>query len=200
MDKRVKLAAAAIVLCGGMVAASMFRHESPQGDPAESSGGGQLVLRKQGAWTHPALAPAGVGVASPAMADVTGRGRTATVLRPMDPTAPPPVLAKDYPDTDTSAGSGWPARMEMIMPRYAARKEDPVRTHEIVDGDTLDVLAERYLGSAGRWSQIYEANRDVLASPRVLPIGRKLTIPRRNKRPASDPDTAPERPMVPVQR
>ena len=200
MDKRVKLAAAASVLFGGMVAACMFRHESPRGSPAVSRGGGQLVLRRQVASPpHLPLTPAGGGIAGPSMADTPGRGRAATVLRPMDPAEPPPVLAKNYPGIGTSAGSGWPSRMEM-MPRYAARRGNSARTHKIVDGDTLETLAERYLGSAERSSEIYEANHDVLASPQVLPIGATLTIPCRERRSVSDSDAPPKRPVVPVQR
>jgi phage tail protein X len=39
-------------------------------------------------------------------------------------------------------------------------------------------LAERYLGSASRAMEIYEANRGVLAHPGILPIGAELKIPR----------------------
>jgi nucleoid-associated protein YgaU len=51
-------------------------------------------------------------------------------------------------------------------------------THKIIDGDTLASLAERYLGSASRAMEIYEANRNVLANPALLPIDVELKIPR----------------------
>ena len=57
-----------------------------------------------------------------------------------------------------------------------------MRTHKIVDGDTLSRLAQRYLGSADRYQQIYEANRDVLRSPDLLPIGKVLRLPDRADR------------------
>ena len=50
-------------------------------------------------------------------------------------------------------------------------------THRIVDGDSLADLAERYLGSASRASEIFDANRDVLISPQLLPIGAELKMP-----------------------
>jgi nucleoid-associated protein YgaU len=53
----------------------------------------------------------------------------------------------------------------------------PLRTHKIVDGDTLEALASAYLGSADRWLEIYELNRHVLPSPALLPIGVQLKIP-----------------------
>jgi nucleoid-associated protein YgaU len=51
-------------------------------------------------------------------------------------------------------------------------------THRVIDGDSLAILAERYLGSATRAMEIYEANRSVLSQPEILPIGAQLKIPR----------------------
>jgi nucleoid-associated protein YgaU len=62
------------------------------------------------------------------------------------------------------------------------------RRHRIVDGDTLRRLAERYLGAADQYLAIFEANRDVLFDPRLLPIGFEIVLPPRAKR---DPTPAP---------
>src|SRR4051812_26232647 len=51
--------------------------------------------------------------------------------------------------------------------------------HRIVDGDTLSQLAQTYLGRSDRYLEIFEANRDLLASPDLLPIGAMLKIPPR---------------------
>ena len=51
------------------------------------------------------------------------------------------------------------------------------RTHVVVDGDSLAGLAERYLDDAALDDEIYRLNRDVLASPDLLPIGVELRIP-----------------------
>jgi nucleoid-associated protein YgaU len=53
----------------------------------------------------------------------------------------------------------------------------PDETHKIVDGDTLQKLAQRYLGSADHYVDLYQYNRDVLKNPEVLPIGIDLRIP-----------------------
>ncbi len=53
----------------------------------------------------------------------------------------------------------------------------PLR-HRIIAGDTLGKLAEVYLGDRSRFLDVYEANRDVLTDPRLLPIGVDLSIPR----------------------
>jgi nucleoid-associated protein YgaU len=60
----------------------------------------------------------------------------------------------------------------------SAATPDGYVTHTVSDGDTLTRLAAQYLGSAERYLEIYEANRDLLASPDLLPIGKMLKIPR----------------------
>jgi nucleoid-associated protein YgaU len=55
-------------------------------------------------------------------------------------------------------------------------------THEVVAGDNLSRLAMQYLGSHAKYLTLYEANRDVLASPDDLSLGMKLKIPRKSSR------------------
>jgi hypothetical protein len=55
---------------------------------------------------------------------------------------------------------------------------DP-RTHTIVDGDSLEKLASRYLGDPRRSREVFELNRDVLSAPDLLPIGAELKLPER---------------------
>ena len=52
-----------------------------------------------------------------------------------------------------------------------------LRTHTVVKGDTLYALARRYYDSAEHWKDIYEANRDRLTDPDLLPIAEVLIIP-----------------------
>jgi hypothetical protein len=83
------------------------------------------------------------------------------------------------------------------------------QTHQIADGDTLLKLAGHYLGRGDRYLEIYELNRDVLASPDLLPIGVVLKIPpRQGPAPAkpsrdfqarpSEPQLEPPLPMLPL--
>ena len=80
------------------------------------------------------------------------------------------------------------------------------QVHRITDGDTLSRLAERYLGRSERYLEIYNANRDVLASPDLLPIGATLRIPQGGQPSAVNPagGTMPGNPapggLVPVTR
>ena len=50
-------------------------------------------------------------------------------------------------------------------------------THEVVAGDNLSRLAMQYLGSHTKYLTLFEANRDVLATPDDLSLGMKLKIP-----------------------
>jgi hypothetical protein len=80
------------------------------------------------------------------------------------------------PDSVASAATvsppPWPVQPEADGPR----------THVIVDGDSLERLAGRYLDDSARGNEIYEANRELLASPDLLPIGVELVIPKRDSR------------------
>lgn len=46
-------------------------------------------------------------------------------------------------------------------------------------GDSLWVLAERYLGDGNRWPELYEANRSHIHNPRVIQPGQRLRLPPR---------------------
>ena len=97
--------------------------------------------------------------------------RPATVVKPLDMKQSPPPLAAKYPETDRPANS---RPGDLIGPMLPAKE---VRTHKIVDGDTLAALAQLYLGSAARAREIFDANRAVLSDPQLLPIGAELKIP-----------------------
>ncbi|MHC4180883.1 MAG: LysM peptidoglycan-binding domain-containing protein [Planctomycetota bacterium] len=189
MEPGVRIAAAFSVLLAGLVVALMFRHDVPAAGTGSPGNRERLVLGErpqppqfdgqstgQGRSELPFSASASAGAA----------GQKVTVLRPTDPDRSfggsgryptdgrPPELAKDYPGSAPPGTSGWGRSIELPS---APRRVPPLRTHKIVDGDTLEALASAYLGSADRWLEIYELNRDVLPSPALLPIGVQLKIP-----------------------
>jgi len=51
------------------------------------------------------------------------------------------------------------------------------RSHQVARGETLSGLASRYLGSSARYMDLFEANRDILASPHNLRPGMVIRIP-----------------------
>jgi nucleoid-associated protein YgaU len=164
MDPAIKIAMGLCVLFGGFCAAMLFRGETsqatlPSRTPAKQA---RIPARVAPPQTPPA-APAAAKSPAPTPS------RPAVVVKPLPP---PPPLAPKYPGNDVPA----PRRngsMEMMLP-FA----QTASTHRIVDGDTLEGLAQLYLGSPARAREIFDANRDVLSDPRLLPIGVELKIPR----------------------
>lgn len=74
-------------------------------------------------------------------------------------------------------------------------------THKVVDGDTLSLLAERYWGDASLAGKLFEANRDVLRSQDLLPLGCLLKIPSREAALApAEPVVEPAPAMAPIPR
>jgi nucleoid-associated protein YgaU len=99
------------------------------------------------------------------------RRTSPTVVTPSDQPAPPPEFPKSYPAINQTAGNQlanarWNSSIGEMLP---ARRPSTLK-HKIVDGDTLQLLAERYLGSSSRAMEIFEANRDVLSDPNILPL------------------------------
>ncbi len=101
-----------------------------------------------------------------------------TVLLPLGPQQPGPSSPPRWPAYSPANTARWGMPMDM-MPAVARPADEP-QTHKIVNGDTLQDLAARYLGSALRAGEIFQANRDVLTDPELLPIGVELKIPARN--------------------
>jgi nucleoid-associated protein YgaU len=149
--------------------------------------------------------PSDIAPPSVAMTDGTHSGPSST-----DAFEPPPMLPLRSPFGSgsvlgTNREPALPAVVEtpLALPRMASPPpEDRGETasaamrHRVVDGDTLESIAERYLQDRGRWSDIYQHNRDLLAAPGALPIGVELRIPPRNASPTMPSDP----PMVPIRR
>jgi len=101
--------------------------------------------------------------------DVATPSRSRTI-QPVDPPTLPPRL-------DSEA---WNAAIDMQRTADQTALGDAAKTqavaHVIHNGDTLERLAQRYLGDERRAIEIFELNRDVLKNPHVLPIGAELQI------------------------
>lgn len=110
------------------------------------------------------------------------------------PLTPPPTVIEEHwrPSVRTASFKPDDSRAPAPPPESPKRKPEPsspahIVVHRIVDGDTLASLAQRYLGSSQRFREIFEANRDRLLSPDLLPIGAELRIPLSGTRvPVSD--------------
>jgi nucleoid-associated protein YgaU len=92
---------------------------------------------------------------------------------PQERPVTPPMLPVSF-QVKESTGS-------QINPWQPARLDEgpakPAREYRIRKLDTLEDLAERFLGSKERSSELFEANRHVLQDPLVLPLGALIRIP-----------------------
>ncbi|MGD9316889.1 MAG: LysM peptidoglycan-binding domain-containing protein [Anaerolineae bacterium] len=59
----------------------------------------------------------------------------------------------------------------------AAAAAEAERIYVVKKGDTLSHIALEVYGNAGRWREIFEANRDIIKKPNLIRPGWKLRIP-----------------------
>jgi nucleoid-associated protein YgaU len=71
---------------------------------------------------------------------------------------------------------GWDKE---IVANIQAQRSDILGVHTVVAGETLSKLAKIYLGDAGRYMDIFNANTATLSNPDMIKVGQKLNIPKR---------------------
>ena len=177
------------MLAGAICAALPFLRPSSPETAQRSADGEQLQLRgvdTDEKFVNPisasegtpapaelAVAPVAADLEAPVVSRLPSLGRI----------SPPPLLETGYPQ---ELGPAVP----LGAPSFGAPEElpssessgdeivaAPRRRHKIRDGDTLESLARRYLGSQNRGDEIYAANRNVLPQRDLLPIGIEIIIP-----------------------
>lgn len=108
--------------------------------------------------------------------------------RPVEPLKPVRLSGQDIGQNAT-----WP--ISSALPRLATKTamapipqpakwpiperapQTSVTWHRIVNGDSLEIIAQQYYKDPRQAILIYEANRDALLYPTILPIGLELKIP-----------------------
>jgi len=53
----------------------------------------------------------------------------------------------------------------------------PARTYTVKKGDSLSKIAKRTYGDAGKWTAIFDANRDLIKNPDLIHPGQVLKLP-----------------------
>jgi hypothetical protein len=112
---------------------------------------------------------------------------TASATQAMKQTSNPTAIQASFTAPTDRPMSQLRIVGEPVSPSTA---DEELRTHTIIDGDSLEKLAARFLGDPRLGDEIYELNRDVLKSPDLLPIGVDLRLPPRplaDSKPAAPP-------------
>jgi nucleoid-associated protein YgaU len=89
--------------------------------------------------------------------------------------APPPAMPIAFhPISDELKPTSWkPTPPGADLPVVKPRK------YVLRDGDSLERLAERFLGNRARAEEIFAMNRHVLSREDLLPVGKEIVLPAR---------------------
>jgi LysM repeat protein len=89
------------------------------------------------------------------------------------------ALVGNLPASTAPSRPGAIQTTTVTLPAPAAAAETPAapRVHTVASGDSLSRISKQYYGTAGRWNDILQANKDVIRNPDALTLGTKLRIP-----------------------
>ena len=104
------------------------------------------------------------------------------------PAQPGPQSARHIPPSAKPAPKPSPgAAGAAHKPEWVSKKQEEAvekakaaaepRVYEVKPGDSLSKIAKEVLGDAGRWKEIFEANKDQISDPNIIRVGQKLKIP-----------------------
>ena len=180
--RTARLVSVAGLVLAGLALAWPFRRDW-QGPPCPAERLPVVDVPLRGADVAVPLGPAGEMSPAPGMgSDEQAPVAFRVELPDLESLGTPPVLPPDFGIADAEAQHhssppihrNWqPARLK--LPTTSPR----LRRHRLTDGDSLERLAERYLGNSARAAEIFAANRDLLPAPDLLPLGRIIRIPPR---------------------
>lgn len=195
MSRARKLLVVSFVLALGIGLAWPFRNVAPEFAPTDPSDASVMPISEAVPRpARPAPLPKQSAHATPALERHVAAKMASTAE---DATAAPaltgldvenhPALANhslEAPTTCPTSSRSVDAARD-ARPAYATSRpvpsEDSAWPEEVVhivrNGDTLEKLAQRYLGDEGRALELFDLNREQLANPHLLPIGAELRIP-----------------------
>ena len=73
-----------------------------------------------------------------------------------------------------------PAKKPEAEPKAEVKektKTDEPQVYVVQPGDSLSKISQEVYGKAGRWKEIYEANKDQIENPNLIRPGQELRIP-----------------------
>jgi nucleoid-associated protein YgaU len=87
----------------------------------------------------------------------------------------------DFSNVQSGASSTAPAAPKAdfgnVESGVASTAPSAAQTYTVNKGDTLSKIAKEFYGSANRWHEIYDANRDQISNPDLIQPGQVLKIP-----------------------
>lgn len=88
------------------------------------------------------------------------------------------VINKENTDY-TKAEKQEPKQEESSKPDSNSSNDKPqYSTYTVKSGDTLSGIAKTHLGSASKWQDIYNLNKDIISNPNLIYPGQKIKIPK----------------------
>lgn len=72
--------------------------------------------------------------------------------------------------------SGWESE---VVAEIKVANKDIYGYYTVQSGDSLSKIAKLHFGDYKRYTDIFEANRDVLDNPDLIKVGQKLKIPKK---------------------
>lgn len=193
MQRGKKVAAALVMIGLGLGTAMLFRRtDQPAKSEMPTPPAPQkeaLVLRESHGKSSSHAFNSGAIPLKPAKSVKPPRDHDAPIPFPPKTSAPPelPALFDRSLASSTSADPRGVAALARLEASASLSNSitipqglPPMRTHRVVDGDTLARLAVRFLGDANRYEEIYALNQSQLPDPNLLPIGVELKIPPRD--------------------
>lgn len=97
--------------------------------------------------------------------------------------------------------SAEPQTAAAAKPEQSAepQPQEAIAIYTVAKGDNLAKISQKFYNTSANANLIYEHNKDVLKSPNLLPIGRKLKIPPAPKSAAAPaPETSKPRELPPI--
>jgi nucleoid-associated protein YgaU len=87
----------------------------------------------------------------------------------------------DFSNVQSGSSSTAPpapkADFSNVQSGVASTAPTASQTYTVNTGDTLSKIAKEFYGSANRWHEIYDANRDQISNPDLIKPGQVLKIP-----------------------
>ena len=87
----------------------------------------------------------------------------------------------DFSNVQSGSSSTAPpapkADFSNVHSGVASTAPTAAQTYTVNKGDTLSKIAKEFYGSANRWHEIYDANRDQISNPDLIKPGQVLKIP-----------------------